>query len=274
MNPEHHESRIEKERGANCEVKVIFLRHAHKQEMDSHASGQISDSRLSEKGKRASKKYGKNLSESKQSIKGYSSEFVRSQETLGKILEGIAEESNNKRVLKSRIKSELNAPHFSPDFIQVYRKHFASKPNNFDVLSKDDQERVVEEIEAPAVQFWLDQWDKKFDDETESAMEVAAKMAWLVTRYAKMTERLKSGTEVELMNVTHKTATEPFIKACVRLPEGIKVGQLGLLEDWELDIRTDAGGNKQFKVLFRDNEYDLDWEKVKELSSIAQKEQK
>lgn len=163
-----HEEKAEKTYGANCTLRVSFLRHANKEKADPHEGGKISQAPLSSKGEQASFEKGKAEKSRNILARSYVSEMPRTEKTIERYLAG-AEQMENTEIRK---RAELNAPHFSAAFIAEYRKYFAEKPDNFEELSADDQEQIIEDIEDPAVDFWLDEyWDKKFDNETESAKE-------------------------------------------------------------------------------------------------------
>ncbi|MDP1846012.1 MAG: histidine phosphatase family protein [Candidatus Moranbacteria bacterium] len=265
------------ERGRNCALKINFLRHAHKAQFDPHVGGKISQSGLSEKGKLASRELGNNIpSENVSEI--HSSEFDRNKETAEGITYGSFEREKKTQIMTTRVKGILNAPHFSSDFIKKeYNPRFNPKPENYDSLDPDEQEKVVEEIEEPAVEYWLSLWDKKYDYETESAEEVAQRVAYYLTEEAKSINEMLSGTEDELIAINHKTVTEPILLACLKPP--IKNlneigGSLFLLEGWSIDIKTDPEGKKTYKVSARNKEYELDWKKVEELANFYREKQK
>jgi broad specificity phosphatase PhoE len=256
-----------KEKGKNCLLKISFLRHAHKEQMDPHESGVISQSGLSEKGKASSLELGKGKPV-EENIKTYVSRMERAQETAENLLLGVDEKEKAPNIKETKIRSQLDAPHFSSGFIEKYRTHFLPKPDNFETLSLDEKEKIIEDMESPAVDYWLEMWDKKFDQETESAKEVAERMAYYFSRFDKMIDKLNSGSKVELLNITHRTTTEPFLKACLK-PSINNIQEIGgpleLLEGFEIFISTDSDGKKIYKAILRNKEYEIDLEKVAEL---------
>jgi broad specificity phosphatase PhoE len=256
-----------REKGKNCLLKISFLRHAHKRQMDPHESGEISQSGLSEKGEMASHELGKNRSV-EENLKTYVSRMERAQQTAENLLLGVAERENASNIFKTKIRRQLDAPHFSPTFIKEYRSHFIPKPDNFETLSLDEKEKIIEDMEAPAVDYWLELWDKKFDQETESAKEVAERIAYYFFRFDRMVDRLNSGSKGELLNITHRTTTEPFLMACLK-PSFNNLEEIGgpleLLEGFEISISTDSDGKKIYKAILRNKEYEIDLEEVAEL---------
>lgn len=267
-----------KEQGKNVTLHLNFLRHAHKAQMDPHAAGGISQSNLSKKGIEASRDLGL-TSPTEENLKSYVSRFERSLETAENYLLGMLEKKDSPIVFSTRVRSELDAPHFSEKFITEYRSHFIPKPANFELLSPDEQEKIIEDMEAPAVEYWLDLWGKKFDEETESAAEIAERIAYYFSHFDRLVEKLNSGSQVELLNVTHKTTTEPFLRAVLKPSfQSMKEvgGPLNLLEGFEILIQTDKDGNKTCKVLFRDKEYEIDMARVQQLRNayLKRKEKK
>jgi len=254
-----------RELGKNCVLKVVFLRHAHKLQFDPHEEGHISWSGLSEKGKVASQELGESMS-TEEALKAYVSRLGRTHETAENYILG-ANEKGQGHILKTRTRSQLDAPYFSPEFIKTYRARFKQKPEDYESLSDDEKEIIVEDMEAPAVDYWLDLWDKKFDEETESAKEVAERMAYYFARFDKLVGKLKPGSQVELLNFTHRTMTEPFLVSCLN-PSVKDLHELGgpleLLEGFEIVISTDCNGNRNYKVMLRDEEYGIDMNKIQE----------
>ena len=257
-----------KEKGRNCRLKISFLRHANKADFDPHKGGAISESGLSKKGEAGSQELGRKNPTDK-FFKTYASHLERSQATIDNVALGMSEGKDDFRKPGKRIRSQIDAPHFSPAFIAEYRAHFTPKPDNFEELSDDEKEKIVEEMENPGVEYWIGLWDKKFDEETESAAEIAEKMASYFSHFDKLIGRLKDGSEVDILNVTHPTAVEPFFLACLKPPfKNIQEmgGPLNLLEDFELLISTDENGQKGYAVNFRGKEFGIDLEKVVELN--------
>ncbi len=257
-----------REKGKNCKLKISFLRHANKADFDPHKSGAISESGLSKKGEVGSQELGRKKPTDK-FFKTYASHLSRSQATIDNVLLGMSEGKDDFRKPGERIRSQIDAPHFSPAFIEEYRAHFTPKPDNFEELSDDEKEKIVEEMENPGVEYWIGLWDEKFDEETESAAEIAEKMASYFSHFDELIEKLKDGSEVDILNVTHRTAVEPFLLACLKPPfENIQEmgGPLNLLEGFELLISTDEKGQKEYVVNFRGKEFGIDLKKVAELN--------
>lgn len=270
-NIELKEIRKEKEKGRNCTLRIILLRHAHKAQFDPHMEGKISQSGLSEKGKTKSREYGRQIP-AEDILKIHTSSFDRNLETAEHISWGSFDRESSPVSITTEVHNELAAPHFSKNFIEKeYRPRFNSKPNNFDFLSLDEQERIVEEIEEPAVDYWISLGDEKYDNETESAQEVAGRVAYyFITEPDKLIEDMQAGEKKEkLLGLTHKTATEPFLIYCIDPPvKNLRElgGSLNLLEGWTIEIKTDNKGKKSYKISIRDKEYNLNIQKINELA--------
>lgn len=262
--------------GKNCTLRMIFIRHANKAEFDPHAGGKISRSGLSEKGKTYSREYGKQVP-AEDIPRIHTSPMDRNTQTAEHITLGSFDRRDSSVSITTEVHQELAAPHFSEDFIKKkYRPRFDPKPENYDSLSPDEQEKIIEAIEEPAVNYWIEMWDKKYDEETESAREVAERIAYyFVKEPDKLIETMRSGEREEiLLGLTHKTATEPFLLYCVDPPaKDLRElgGSLNLLEGWTIEIATDSDGKKSYKILLRDKEYSLDLEKVDELARAYEK---
>lgn len=256
--------------GRNCALRMTFLRHANKTEFDPHAGGKISQSGLSEKGKTNSREYGRQVSAEDISRIDASS-MGRNLETVEHITLGSFDRESSPPPVTTEIYNELAAPHFSKDFIEKeYRPRFDQKPENYDSLPPDEQEKIAEAIEEPAVNYWIGLWDKKYDEETESAREVAERVAYyFLSEPDKLIETMQSGEKEEiLLGITHKTATEPFLLYCKELPKDLKElgGSLNLMEGWTIEIATDSDGKKSYKIFLRGKEYSLNLERVNELA--------
>lgn len=266
-----NKSEKSKEFGKNCVLRMTFLRHANKVQFDPHSGGSISQSELSEKGKKRSREYGKQLPAENISAV-HTSSFERNLETAENITWGSFDRESSPVPITTEIHNELTAPHFSKNFIdKEYLPRFDNKPENFDSLPSDKQERIIEEIEEPAVNYWIGLRDKKYDQETESASEVVERVAYyFLNEPDKLIEKMRSGEEKEeLLGLTHKTATEPFLLYCIEPPvHDLQElgGSLKLLEGWTIEIKTDNEGKKSYKIFIRDKEYALNIQRVEKLA--------
>lgn len=74
-----------------------------------------------------------------------------------------------------------------------------------------------------------------------------------------------------MINTTHRTVIEPILISCLKPPiQNLSEigGQLNLLEDFDIEIRTDSDGNRSYNAFFRGQKYELDWDKVREFAQV------
>ncbi|TSC94772.1 MAG: Uncharacterized protein CEN87_306 [Parcubacteria group bacterium Licking1014_1] len=260
--------------GRNVEIRATFMRHATKAD----ASDITGKSLLSKKGQEESREKGKKLETKEHGIKAYMSPVARAIETADLILE--EQEKKGTKVFKSRKKAELvlwpGSKNLYNEFAKITKENL---PADYDNLREDEKQEVYEKAEDFAVDWLLYPGEKKFDTESASPYEIAVGISKLVDRYIKMSDRLYSGSSVDLLNVSHKGTFEAFLKeVLLRKNEQGEVvrgfdkieeigGALKPAESWELDIRTDETGKKTIKLHFRGGEFDLDLQKLEELLS-------
>lgn len=101
-----------------------------------------------------------------------------------------------------------------------------------------------------------------------------------------MPEKLKSGSNIDLINVTHQSIPEALLKEVLVQQEkdgtqkvGFKTlaeigGPLQTAEPMEFLIKTDKQGEKSIQLHFRNQTFDIDINRLRELAeSYAQKQQ-
>jgi len=270
--------------GRNVEVKAIFMRHGPRAEMRDTTEKTL----ISEAGKKKIREIGKALETGRHGIKGYTSQVERAVETANLVLE--EQEKNSAKVFKLRKKSELgllpSSENFSRRFMEITNENL---PWNFEELEEGEKQETFDKAEDKALDWWLKMRDRRPDEKTPSPQEVAADIAKLVNRYIRMADRLYSGSEIDLLNTSHKGTLEPFLKEVlirkiqdekgkekiVRGFESIEEigGGMRPAESWELDIKTDENGNKKVKLSLRGQEYDIDMERLKELVQLSKEQE-
>ncbi len=237
--------------GRNVEIHVVFVRHGEKDE-----SGE-----LTEKGKNQAAEFGKRL-EGKDAIKGYSSPVQRAIETVEKILES----SPHDKKLKTRVRTEIGIPPFSKECYKKFKELEARDPD-------------------AAAEWFLSFGTERPDAETASPHEVAESFAYILTKYLRMADKLYSGSNIDLVNVTHQGLPESLLKEVLKREiddkevigfENLKDigGALKFTEGMEFVIKTDGEGNKKLTVSFRGQEYDIDMAKRDELAKSYAEKQK
>ena len=263
---------IENKYGKNVKIHAIFLRHGEK-ETDMTAA----DTGLTERGRRESLEIGRKLDE-KDLIKAYSSDTDRTKESA----ELIVFASPTEKKMKHRIEKELS---FYYDKNGVFFNNLmkAKKEmlgNGFKELQEEEKKEKMEKYENWATDYYLSFSEQRPDESTMSPVETAAIMAKRVETYIKMADRLRSGSDIQMINDTHDLNLAAFLKeALVRDVNGQKIrgfksieeigGSLAFNEGFEIIVENDEEGKKNIKFVFRKRQYELDFQRLNELSKIA-----
>lgn len=255
------------EKGENVEVHAIFMRHGEKEHNpDNPETG------LTLRGEWESREAGQGLSV-KDMIKGYSSDTERTIDTSGYVVE----QSPTDKKGKARLRKELGF-HYDPEgeFLKQVLKIKNDILINADNLGEEELKEKLEEATTKQIDYYLNFGEERPDSETYSPKETAADMAKLVSRYLKMPDKLKSGSNIDLLNVTHDFNLAAFLKeVLVREKDRERVvgfdsieeigGGFGFNENFELLITTDENQNKKIKILLRGEEYDIDMDNFNKL---------
>lgn len=273
ITPETTESKEYKEKfGRDTRLRAIFIRHGEKE-----ISTTTAETGLLKKGRKESKKFGKRL-EKRKAIKSYSSDTERTEETARLIVEA----SLTKKKMRQKVKKELSFCYSEDgDFIRKamnIKKETLGK--NFNNLSKEEKKKRVREAGRRQINYYLSFEDRRPDPGTYSPVETAANVARRVDMYMRMPEKLPSGTDVDLINVSHDISLSAFLKeVLVRDIEGKQIrgfntideigGPIEFNEGFEILIKTDNQGKKSVKMSFRNQEYQIDTERLQELVGIA-----
>ena len=183
INKEKIEFSPEKrERGKNIHLKISFHRHAEK----------TSEGQLSEIGFAQAKKAGKEKEIAKDGIKIYTSPFQRTKDTVKQIIKGIEEQNEKHRIFNTRVRLELAPPEWeSLDAIREKAKEIEAKTG-----AQTDLVKYI--LFKPLYQKDLKHW--------------TSGLAFLVDQYRKMTDRLYSNSDIELMHVTHDIVIADFLR--------------------------------------------------------------
>lgn len=262
--------------GKNVKIRVTFMRHATKAD----TSDITGKSLLSEKGQEEAREKGRRLETKEDGIKSYTSPVARAIETANLVIE--EQEKKGAKIFKVRERCELDLLPGSKDFYEkIIELTKENLPADYSELEGDKKQEAFEKAEDVALDWWLQQEDEKFDEETISPKEMAVSIAKLVDKYIRMSSRLYSGSSVDLLNVSHKGTFEPFLKEVLlrkvkdedgneKVIRGFNSleeigGALRPAESWDLDIKTDETNGKSVKFNFREQEYDLDMQRLNEL---------
>lgn len=267
------QNRESREFGLNVSIHAFFERHGEK-----GVSTQTSHTELSDKGREDSLERGRNFK--RKVIKTYSSDTDRTKETGHLVSEGsLADEK-----LTHRIKDDLG---FHEDeegifFKEAMRIKKECLGDDFEQQSDVEKNRRKRLSSQGQIDYFLTFGDKRPDPKTNSPVETAANFAYVVGRYLKMVDKLKTGSEIELVNISHDFPISCFLsEVLVREKDDSKItgfkkieeigGPIDFNEGFELIIQTDEGGNKSIKIVFRNQEFQIDTERLKELVEIARK---
>ena len=235
------------------------------------------DTGLTERGRRESLEIGRKLDE-KDLIKAYSSDTDRTKESA----ELIVFASPTEKKMKHRIEKELS---FYYDKNGVFFNNLmkAKKEmlgNGFKELQEEEKKEKMEKYENWATDYYLSFSEQRPDESTMSPVETAAIMAKRVETYIKMADRLRSNSDIQMINDTHDLNLAAFLKeALVRDVNGQKIrgfksieeigGSLAFNEGFEIIVENDEEGKKNIKFVFRKRQYELDFQRLNELSKIA-----
>ena len=264
---------IENKYGKNVKIHAIFLRHGEK-ETDMTAA----DTGLTERGRRESLEIGRKLDE-KDLIKAYSSDTDRTKESA----ELIVFASPTEKKMKHRIEKELSFYYdkngvFFNNLIKAKKEMLG---DGFKELQEEEKKEKMEKYENWATDYYLSFSEQRPDESTMSPVETAAIMAKRVETYIKMADRLRSNSDIQMINDTHDLNLAAFLKeALVRDVNGQKIrgfksieeigGSLAFNEGFEIIVENDEEGKKNIKFVFRKRQYELDFQRLNELSKIAQ----
>lgn len=239
------ESHEQEKFGRDVRIHAIFMRHGEKA-----VSGE-----LTEEGKNQAVRFGEEL-ENKDAIKGYSSPVQRVLETVNKVVEN----SPHDKKLNTRIRTELAIPAFSKEATQKYK----------------DLEKLGP---SEAADWYLSFGSEKPDSDTISPQDVAKTFAYIVQKYIDMTDKLYSGSNIDLINGTHQALPEALLKEIlIRKQDGTEIvgferledigGALKPTESMEFLISTNDSGTKEVKLHFRGQVYDIDLSALHELAEL------
>jgi Histidine phosphatase superfamily (branch 1) len=265
---------FEAKRGENVTIHAVFMRHGEKE-----TSVITPDTRLTEKGREGSREVGRQL-DKREVIKAYSSDTERTRETADLVVGASATE----RKLKQRIRKELAFPYdkdgsFVEELSRIKRQMLG---DNFAQLQEDERRTRLERYEAYMADYYLSFGDKQPDTGTLSPVQIAAMGAKRIDVFSKIADKCYSGSDVELINVTHDFNIESLLKELmirnvggkdVRGFEKIEEigGPIRFNEGFEVLVETDAGGNKELRINFRGEQYKIDTKRLSELVAIADK---
>lgn len=264
----------QKEFGGNVNAILEFKRH---QDPGKDPATGMSADFLTEKGQGASAADGQKIDDA--TVKGFASPKLRAQETVDLMLQNVNDDVkvinkttetlkgtgaenlvNNQREKNKfniRTKKELDAV---ANFGKVMPLASAWAEGQIKEGAKLDKYSLI-------VQWYLDNPDVCKENGVLTGHETAVEIAERVSTELGLTERLYSGSDVRLINVTHGPKIEPFLQEVINFKNLEEIG--GALQPGEsiqFKVSIDANKQKEVKLLFRDKEYSIDEIKIKDLA--------
>lgn len=274
--------------GRNVKVVNYWNRHAQKESAEGYNpnTGYISSSRISKKGLVDSIQFGRGIEASKQGVlRTYVSNVYRTTETAEGILKGY-KEKNPEAITREIVEQErlFNPDIYPNEFWEVYNKKFGENknrlmiekgldPKDFDGLSPDEQANIAEISEEPIIREWLQEGSELSNifDPADAARDFGRLFYFHNVRIPGM---VYSGTEIDLLHVSHHAVMEPFLVSgvLIREKDGKRITKLEdierslyLLEGWKSITETGADGKIKLTIELRGEKYNVDMEMLKEM---------
>lgn len=279
--------RENKKFGINVRVRNEWVRHAQKRSGNvfSKEGAGISTSSISPKGADTSKELGRRIAKQVDVVKAYVSDSARTRETVDNIYEGYEAQYPDLKKHKTDSRKELSVS-MPAEFEALYAEKFALNKRletekrgysqeEFDTLSADEQEEIAEAAEEPIVREWLDNPESDLA-QLYPKFDAASAFAKIFYNHHRIARFCKPESDVELLHVTHKTITEPFLTSGVltRVSDGEKItsiaeigGSLPTLGNWSSEVILDSEGKPKMTVQIGGEEYIVDIEQVRELAT-------
>jgi broad specificity phosphatase PhoE len=217
------ESKESAERGRNINIEIDFIRHGEKESFYGN---------LTDRGKQDAENYGKG-----KNAKAYHSPVTRAEETGKNIAKSSSYTPRKRKMLANEI---------SEEYMQSYA----------DTTAKHNTD------ESQALQMYLDTDDKKPDEETLSSREVSARLSKELLRFVRMSERLKNGSEVNIVLVSHSGTIEHLLVDILKEERKDFVKKIGgaleFLEGAKFIINRDEQGQVHLTMELRGGKEEFD----------------
>ncbi len=285
----------EKKTGRNTRVRFTFVRHSQKESGRVFQKGvhKISKAGVSGPGRIRSREFGRERLRGRRINKAYATPEDRTKETLeyafraaGVNPEILQKSEDTAAFFQLSPKKSSSKFHKEYDAVMQPGVHALMEKDHpgehYDKLDLDEQERIMEIAEEPAMEHWLQFDDIRPDKNSPSPREVASWVAYKMNRLINLPDFMPDGKEIDLVSSGHKTSTEAFLKYCLAgEKDGEKMtglaslaeigGSLKILDSWDLIVENDAEGKKTVKfILKRENEpeqeLELDISMVRQLA--------
>jgi len=263
-----------KEKGENVVIHAIFVRHGEKEHDPDNP-----ETELTLGGEWGSREFGQSRPKSDMA-KPYSSKTLRTEKTA----QHAVRQSPTKNKGNLRFREDLSFIYdekgkFLKDVMKIKMSVLG---DNYEVLNDQEKEKRLYEATTKQVDYYLNFGNQRPDPKTYSPVETAARIAKLIDKYITMSGKLKSGSNIDLINATHDFNLAAFLKeVIIREVDGKKVkgfkstkeigGPPNFNENFEITIDRKDGQDISIKMIFRGEEYEMDMRRVAELVIIAKK---
>ncbi|KKQ64405.1 MAG: hypothetical protein US86_C0022G0003 [Candidatus Daviesbacteria bacterium GW2011_GWA2_38_24] len=254
------------EKGRNIDLTIHLMRHGKKRP----------DGNLSETGAREAQERGAEMGVMK-NVKAYTSRVPRVVETAQAVQQG-AEIYNkfNQRNRSALSDTLLRAPGTDqpPRF---FKETILKRLADAHTAPENNREQRIREAEHQNMQEWLSHDDDFIDETTNSPKNVARAVAHLLVRQIDMSEHLKSGSDVDLLDVTHEFMLAAIIRYAVKKQneDGSTVSgeeimrekqSIDYLESLDIEVHIDENGKKTVSLEINGEPYILDMDTLRILS--------
>lgn len=241
----------EKRFGRNVKLRAIFKRHGEKEfrvKSDPNAS-------LTPDGQAQSEAFGQKITT--KTIKTYASNTGRTQETGELVAQGAEADRKLRQMTKDDLGLEYDPKgEFTQEVMRLKKEMLG---DDFDNLSPEDKEKLILAYETHLSDYYLSFGDQVPPGVKHSPEQVADRILRRVKLYIKMAGRLPNNYEATLVNVTHDFCLAAFFKKVIGFDSVADIGgPVDYNEEFEVLIKTNDQGNKEFKMTFRNKEYSLD----------------
>jgi len=259
------------EKKENIIIHAVFIRHGEKMHDPNTA-----ETGLTPRGEEKSFSVGKSM-ESRDMSKPYSSDTSRTRKTAELVVSGSPTENKGETRDREELAFVYDQNGKLAETIKKIRLDILGE--DFNNLDDEEKKKRLNEASIKQMDYYLKFGDKRPDAETYSPVETASGIAKLVDRYVAMSDRLKPGSNVDLINATHDLNLVAFLKeAIIREIDGEKVrgfnsikeigGPIDFNESFEVLIDRRGKEEVEIKMIFRGQEYGIDMERVKELVEV------
>jgi len=207
-------------------------------------------------------------------VKDYASPTQRAQDTGKEMSQTLADQELKDPDTEETIKGEKHKSRVR-DYLNFMEKEI--KPQwimeNWGALGKQGPNKPLET--------YLSFNEERPHQTTLSPKEMASRVGKVLYNQIRMIGRLKSGSKVNLADASHTPTLDVFIASFLKdkieqdpiNPEGQTLvekmgGAFVTAEGFDIKVNTDDEGKLSAKIIFREKEYEIDMNELKELSEF------